>query len=223
MKKLYASYLIMAILLGMSLVSCKKGIPQLDPDPEVPGTKPEVENATYFFKGTINNSKINWQVTGVGNLNVGGGSTTSLAQGITTGALLASISGPYPLLRPEIIVDFRTMQVSYDQDKFAYLKAYMTLGSWNYSLTDEHNFNVGTKAVLINYTDEAGKQYTTIGSQSGSKFSLNKVTVLPAEFGLNDCLKINFKFSCKLYPVDGTGAALTLSDAESTLRLENNL
>src|SRR6185503_4401346 len=172
----------------------------------------------YYIKGTLNGTTFDWEETD-GNTNwvTGSASAGSSDQGVFTGDLMAQISA-IKGFQPVIGVDFRTLQVSYEQDKSAYFNSFVNTGPWAYAKSED--YTVGTKNIIIYYTDSNGKQYSTIGTETGN---INVVSVIKiaADFAQNERLKIKVVFSCTLYPTDGTGDAIKLTNVDATLRLED--
>lgn len=110
--------------------------------------------------------------------------------------------------------------MSYLQDKSLYFNSSLKTGSIPYAAVD--TMIVNTKALVIKYCDKSKKEYTSIGAQTGSA-NILAVTPVAATFGVNESLKIKITFACKLYPADGTGGTLTLTNAEATVRVEDLL
>jgi hypothetical protein len=196
------------------LFGCKKTVPTDGPE------KPQA-NSAYYFKGTLNTTLLNWQVY-VDDAEWGLGSTnsSSLYNGISIGGLSGEITA-IPRFKPEISIEFKTFRVSYDEDKSAYFKNFVSVGPITYSVSAL--YTVGTKDIAVRYTDSKGKVYTSIGSQTGSTANIVEINHIPAEPGTPEYLRIKITFSCKLYPSDNTGSTLALTGAEAILRLENQL
>ena len=138
---------------------------------------------------------------------------------MNTGSLTAIIDATMGQ-NPNIGVEFRTMQYNFDADKPAYLKSFITTGAWTFDTDDQ--FTVGTKTISIQYTDAAGKQYSSDGVQTGSA-NVVSADVLAAELGRNDGLKIKVTFSCTFYALDGTSPSIQLTNGEALVRLEDLL
>jgi hypothetical protein len=175
----------------------------------------------YYFKGTLNGKALTWNVTDefhgwVTGSSEGGG---SLYQGLTIAGITALISSA-TTLQPQLGVEFRTFRHFYTDDKTTDFYNFVGPGTWAYATADV--FTVGAKIVIIHYTDQQGKTYSSLGTQSGS-VNILKVTQVPPEFGRNECLKIKVAFSCTLYPDDATGGNLTLTNVDATVRLEDLL
>jgi hypothetical protein len=77
---------------------------------------------------------------------------------------------------------------------------------------------------VIYYTDIAGKQYNTIGAQTGSAANVAAVTPVTGSVYNSDAgLKIKLTFNCTLYPTDGTGNSLKITNTEATVFLDDLL
>jgi len=172
--------------------------------------------ATYYFKGTLGGQAVSWQVTDNVNGYVTGfiGNNVLYSEGLITGELSASIAAA-GTAQPAIAIEFWTYVVD-DGGYVAYFNNFVNTGTWAYLATDA--FAPNTKALAINYTDGTGKQYSSIGPQS-STAKIISVSQIPAQNGIPESLKIKLTFNCILYPTDGTGNALTLSNAEATVLL----
>jgi hypothetical protein len=177
--------------------------------------------STYYLKGTLNGQDLIWQVAdGPQDYVTGSSSSLSRAQGVTTGGLTALLSASTGL-QPQLGIEFRTLQVDYTQDYPTYFNAFVNTGTWVYAANN--NYTAGAKAIAIYYTDAQGKAYSSIGSQTGSSANVASVTAIPAQLGSNESLKIKLTFSCKLYPADGTGSTLSITNADATVLLEDLL
>ncbi|HMG11123.1 MAG TPA: hypothetical protein VK609_21565 [Mucilaginibacter sp.] len=201
------------------------------PDPDIyptkiipiPGyIKPESAESTgdYYFKGTLNGQALNWQETnGLDGWVTGSASATSNDQGEITGSLTALLTDSKEL-KPQLGVEIGMFHALPNDDKSAVFKAFVKTGSWNFGT--DHDA-VDAKFVSITYLDSQGNLYSSAkGAQTGS-INIASITSVPAEIGREEGLKIKLTFSCTLYPIEGTGASLTLTNAEATVWLENGL
>jgi hypothetical protein len=173
--------------------------------------------AAYYFKGTIDGKAVNWTVTAneSDGWNTGTGQNISGGTGDITGALSASIDATMGG-NLSIGAEFRTMHYNDSDDKPAYLKSFITAGSWPFDT--DNVFTVGTKTITIQYIDALGNEYSSDGVQTGSA-NVTSVTVVPGDSGLPESLKIKLTFSCTLYPADVTGSPIQLTNGEATLRM----
>jgi len=171
----------------------------------------------YYFKGTIDGKAVNWTVTAneADGWNTGTGSNLSVGTGDNIGGLSASIDATKGG-NLSIGAEFRTMNYKDSDDKPAYLKSFITAGSWAFDT--DNGFTVGTKTITIQYIDASGNQYSSDGVQTGSA-NVTSVTVVPGDSGLPESLKIKLTFSCTLYPDDVTGTPIQLTNGEATLRM----
>jgi len=172
----------------------------------------------YYIKGTLNNSLIDWEVTDDNtNWITATASQGSNNQGVFTGSLTAQIYAAKGY-QPLIGIDFRTLYLSYEDDKTAYFNGFVTTGSWNFASTPF--YNKGSKSVIVYYTDSQGNPYSSVGAQAGS-LKVVSVTRIPAILVNNEALKIKVAFSCTLYPLSGTGSTVTLTNVDATMYMED--
>ncbi len=175
----------------------------------------------YYFKGTIDGQSINWQVTdNVSGWVTGSNSGGSVDKGVYTGSLEALLSAA-DVSQPQLGIQFETFNIDYIQnDEPAYFNSFVNTGAWTYTASS-NDIVAGKKSLEVNYADSKGNAYTSVGVQTSSTVTVLSVTPVPAELGINESLKIKLQFSCKLYPASGSGNALTVTNAEATVRLED--
>ena len=198
------------LIIALSLISaCKKGSDS---------TPTSSITATYYFKGTLNGQLLTWQAANDGSQAyvTNGYTNSSVNQGIGTGSTTAVLlaSGTF---MPRLGIEFRTFQVNSNQNFTDYLNGFLNTGSWAYAT--DGKYTPGNKAVAVYYTDRTGKQYTSIGSQTGNIVNVIAVSPIATQPGGYQNFKIKLTFACTLYPVDGTGSTLSLTDAEATVML----
>ncbi len=196
-------------------VSCKKDSPVTD-------NGQTTITSTYYFKGALNGQAVTWQaeIDGSPGFYVGYSSVLSRYQGDVSGGLTGLLSAK-GVLKPQLGIEFRTFMINNSQDITAYFNGYVNTGAWAYAVNN--NYTPGTKALAIYYTDKAGKSYSSIGSQTGSSSNVMAVTRVPPRPGSNESLKIKLTFNCTLYPADGTGSNLPLTNAEATVLVTDDL
>ncbi|MDR6944947.1 hypothetical protein [Mucilaginibacter pocheonensis] len=223
MNNLYPKLFIL-LLLTITINSCKPD-PALYPTRVVPipgykGDDAGTNTGTYYFKGTLDGQALNWQeTTGVDGWVVGSAAATSNDQGNITGNLSALLSAA-KTLQPSVAVEIGTFHVLADADKSVVFNSFVTTGSWAFGT---ENNAIDARYVTISYTDSEGNFYTSAkGAQTGT-VNIVSVTPVPKEPGKEEGLKIKLTFSCTLYPEEGSGASLTLTNAETTLWFENGL
>jgi hypothetical protein len=179
-------------------------------------------NQTYYIKGTLNGQALNWQVPAdESTYVVGSSSSLSNNQGDISGGITALVSASAGF-QPQLGIEFKTFNKGENDDATTVFNNFVNTGNWAFANT--LNYAVGTKSIVIYYTDNSGNQYSSIGSQSGSSF--NVVTVTPVTgsvYNSDPGLKIKLTFNCKLYPVSGTGSAITITNTEATVFLDNLL
>ena len=210
MKKLNLT-LLFVIIAAVIFSSCKKD----------GGGKSNTITATYYFKGTLNGQALTWQATNdMTGYYTGSAGMLTNDQGVITGGLTALLSASTGL-KPQLGIEFRTFQVNTSQDIPTYFNGFVTTGAWAFAANAD--YPAGAKAIAIYYTDASGKQYSSVGSQTGNSSNVAAVTPIPAQLGSNESLKIKVTFGCTLYPVDGTGSNLSLTGGEATVLLEDLL
>ena len=179
-------------------------------------------NSVYYVRGTLNGQAWNWQVPADQNTYVvGSSSILPNDQGTISGGITALVSA-YPGFQPQLGIEFKTFKRGPDDDAPTVFNSFVTAGAWAYSGTLD--YTIGTKAVVIYYTDNTGKQYTSIGAQSGSSFKVESATPVMGDIYNSDPgLRIKLTFNCVLYPRDGTGNAMTITNTEATVFLDDLL
>jgi hypothetical protein len=177
-------------------------------------------NSEYYFKANLNGKAFQLQATedGEGGY-VGSAFAGSLFEGLTTGSLTALLSAANDEFTPQIGIEFGTMKVNYDEDKFAYMKSFIVPGRVDYMT---HFGPDDTKKIVIHYTDKSGKRYSSIGPQSNF-VTIKEVTALPPQLGVDDRLKIKLTFEGTLYSVEDDSAPLVMTKGEAVVRVENQL
>ncbi|MBS1521958.1 MAG: hypothetical protein JST50_13235 [Bacteroidetes bacterium] len=178
----------------------------------------------YYVQGTLNHQAWNWPVPadGSGYL-VGTRGALSNDQGTITGGITALVSGNNGSFQPQLGIEFKTISKPMDSDAATVLSNFITTGSWAFS-SSSSDYTVGNKSVVIYYTDNTGKQYSSIGSQSGTNFMVeSKTAVSGSIYNTDPGLKVKVSFSCILYPIDGTGGVLAAEDVEATVFLDQTL
>lgn len=218
------------LFLSLSLFSCQK--PIVFPEGAGPGetAKPgsgteTTANAIYYVKGNLDGIAISWIIKDEFDSKWAAGTSArslrdqGVAIGYTGGSISLITTDPRDYF-PRVTIEFGTTKVNFDDDLYSYLKSFLTTGNWNYAPTMD--YVIGTKSVIINYTDKVGKGYSSCGAQTGTLKVLS-ATPLPATLGRLDGLKVKVEFSCKLYPDDGIGNAISFTNAEALIRLESNL
>ena len=183
--------------------------------------KDTTPNSVYYVKGTLNGQAWNWQVPAdQSGYVVGSSSSLSNNQGYILGGVTALVSASG--FQPQLGIEFKTFNKGPNDDATTVFNNFVTTGAWDYSNTP--NYTVGTKSIIIHYTDNAGKQYSSIGEQSGSGANVSVVTpVTGSVYNSDPGLKIKLTYNCTLYPVDGTGNSLTVGNTEATVFLDNLL
>ncbi|MDN5287521.1 MAG: hypothetical protein JWR38_3795 [Mucilaginibacter sp.] len=191
------------------------------PIPGYTGKDPETNPVAgeYSLKGTLNGQALNWQVTDDSDGWVAGSvAATSNDEGGIVGSLTALISKS-PVFQPQLGIEFGFIHTTFDS-KSAAFNSFIKTGLWNFRNefpADDQKF------VSITYTDKDGNLYSSSKGTQTSGVNIISTTSIPPQSGMEESLKIKLTFSCKLYPVEGTGNPLTLTNVEATVRLENLL
>ena len=176
-------------------------------------------NTVYYVKGTLNGQSWNWRVPAdQSGYVIGSASYMSYYQGGLSGGIAALVSAGNGI-QPRFGIEFKTFVKGPNDDGPTVFKNFVTTGTWAYAST--RDYTIGTKAIVVYYTDNTGKQYSSIGTQSGS--SLNVISVTPVTgsvYNADSGLQIKLTFNCTLYPIDGTGNALTITNTEATVFLD---
>jgi hypothetical protein len=180
-------------------------------------------SSEYYFKGTMGTQAFDWGVTDDANgWVVGSSANGSTDKGVITDGITALFSASKGY-KPQFGIEFRTFQVNYDDDKSAYFNSFVKTGAWAYAADD--SYIVNKKLIAFTYTDINGKGYSSEGVQTGSSANVISVTQVPAlsNVSLDESLKIKISFSCTLYPIDGSGDQIKISNAEAIVNLQNLL
>jgi hypothetical protein len=206
--------LIALLFLVLCLFSmCKK-------DPKTP---PATTNGEYYVRGTLNGQALNWQVTADQSSSwvVGSSAALSNDQGDISGGITALVSANAGFV-PQLVIEFKTIHKTQNEDFATAFNSFVNTGTWTYS--NSLDYVIGTKSIVIYYTDSTGKQYATIGTQSGSSANVISVTpVAGSVYNSDSGLKIKLTFNCILYPTDGTGGSLKITNTEATVFLDGML
>jgi hypothetical protein len=142
-------------------------------------------------------------------------------QGDISGGITALVSAN-PGLQPQLGIEFKTIDKGPNADAVTVFNSFVDTGAWAYAAT--LNYAIGTKSIVIYYTGNAGKQYNSIGAQNGSNANVIAVTPVPGSVYNSDSgLKIKLTFNCTLYPTDGTGNSLKITNTEATVFLDDLL
>jgi hypothetical protein len=204
--------LAIALFLVASLFSmCKKDSKKDSPAP----------NTQYYVQGTLGQQAWNWQVPADGSgYAVGSSTSESVDQGTATGGITALVSGSGQ--HPQLGIEFKTFTKLMGFDGATVLSNFLTTGSWAYA--SDLSYTPGTKSVVVYYTDNNGKTYSSIGVENGTNFSVQSVTpVSGSVYNADPGFKIKLIFSCILYPTDNTGGVLAAENVEATVFLDQTL
>lgn len=123
-------------------------------------------------------------------------------------------------------IQFETLNYATTANKTSVFAAFFTTGAWVYNASPER---LAGKRVSVNYsvadpvTNKSKSYSSRSGDQTGNTFTVNTITQIAAKPGEDASAKIKMTFSCKLYPLDGVGAALTFTNVEAVLNIANTL
>lgn len=203
----------LALFLILSLFSaCKK-------ESKNGGNTPTSE---YYFKGNLNGKATDWEATTTGTgWAAGSRATLSNDAGDISGGITALLTD-IPSQQPQFGIEFKTFNKGVDADVTTVFNSFVKTGTWAYASTND--YTIGTKSLVIYYTDSNGNQYSSIGSQTGSGANVLSVTQVTGDaYNIDAGLRIKLTFNCTLYPVSGTGSAITIANGEATVFLDNLL
>jgi hypothetical protein len=188
--------------------------------PGEPGNNGEVGSAEYYFKGKLNGAALTWAVTEDSKWSAGVSASSTLYQDTVNGAYGGSISNSevFRVNYPAITFFFKTFHSVGFEGRQLLFENFVTTGSWAYAPTTD--LTVGIKDLYVTYMDKDSITYNSIGPQTGSTFNVVSVTVVPAELGVAEKIKIKLNLNCKLYPTEGSAPPLTLTDAEAVIYLQ---
>jgi hypothetical protein len=129
-------------------------------------------NSEYYIKGTIAGKAINWQATNTGvGWAAGSWSVLPNDQGNISGGMAALFTN-YPGGTQHFAIEFKTIVKHLDDDATAVFKDFVKPGAWTYA--NDQDYVIGTKSVVVYYTDSSGKEYWSIGAQSNAALILSR-------------------------------------------------
>jgi hypothetical protein len=204
---------ILSLFFALSLFSaCKK-------DSKKGGISP---TSVYYFIGKINDTAVNWEATttpdgwGVGSSAALTNNLGEISGGIT--ALFAD----FPAELPQLGIEFKTFDKKPNDDSETVLKSFVTTGSWTFS--NNKTYTIGDKSTVVYYTDNNGKQYNSIGSQTGSSMTVISVVAVSADaYNSDPGINIKLNLTCTLYPVTGVGDPIKITNGQATVFLDDML
>ncbi|MFD0765193.1 hypothetical protein ACFQZI_10040 [Mucilaginibacter lutimaris] len=224
--------LVFVLLLTWLFSACKKDSVNYDGfTPNLPtagngGTESgsgngNVGSAEYYFKAKINNIQVTWAVDdqrshwaeGISN-------ATSIDNDIITGSYGGSISSAevFMVNEPRITFFFKTFHFVGFDDRVLAFENFVKTGPQVFAANG--NLDIGKKEVFVQYIDKNKVEYSTAGFQTNSFFNVESVTIVPAQPGLPEKLKIKLKIQCTLYPTSGTGNTMQLTDGEAVIYIK---
>ncbi|MFA6245796.1 MAG: hypothetical protein WC615_02575 [Mucilaginibacter sp.] len=219
--------LVFILLLATFFSACKLDPVDYNHDVKPGGAVPggtdnggSVGSAEYYFKGKLNGTDLAWPVNDSGDW----GSGISQPSEYGPDNLIAGYGGGivnskvFMVNYPAVMFYFKTLHATtFDQARLL-LKSFITTGTWAYA--PNVSLIADVKDVYVAYTDKNNVIYNTVGDQTGSTFTVVSTMVIPAEPGIAERIKVKLNVNCKLYPVDGNGASLTLTNCEAVIYLQ---
>jgi hypothetical protein len=113
-------------------------------------------NGVYYVNGILNGQAWNWQVAAAqSGYVVGSSSVLPNNQGDISGGITALVSAD-PGFQPQLGIEFKTIDKGPNADAATVFNSFVNTGAWTYAAT--LNYAIGTKSIVIYYTDNAGKQ-----------------------------------------------------------------
>jgi hypothetical protein len=190
----------------------------------LPGCKKDSKNSPssdseYYVKGTLGGKALDWQATTLSKGWVVGSIGELINdQGTIYGGIgaLVSYSSGY---QPQLEIEFKTIVKHIDDDATTVFNNFVDTGTWAFSNTTD--FTIGTKSVVVSYTDANGNTYSSIGSQSSATFKVISISKVTGDnYNTNPGLKIKLAFSCTLYPTSGSGDPIQIDVTDGVVFLD---
>jgi len=173
----------------------------------------------YYFKGSLNGKATDWEAaTSQPGWAAGSSAAEVNDAGDISGGLTAELTY-FPAEKPVFGIEFKTFDKSLDADANTVFNNFVKTGTWSFASTP--SYPKGVKSIVIHYTDANGNEYSSIGAQSGAANVVSVTPVTGDQYNSDPGLKIKITFSCTLYPASGTGSVISISNAETTVFLEN--
>ncbi len=119
---------------------------------------------------------------------------------------------------PRITFYFKTFHIVGFDDRVLAFENFVKPGAQVYA--PNGNLNIGTKDVFVQYIDKNKVEYTTEGFQTNSFLNVISTTIVPAQPGAPERIKIKLKLQCTLRPKSGTGPAMQLTDGEAVIYIK---
>lgn len=178
----------------------------------------DVGAAEYYFKGKIEGSQLTWPVDNQRERWAEGISNTiSLDGEVINAAYGGSISNAevFMVNEPSITFYFKTFHFVGFEDRTLGFENFVKAGDWEYA--PNFDLNVGIKEVYVKYVDKNKREFVSEGFQTNSFFKVLSTTLVPAQPGQPERLKIKLQLQCTLRPKDGIGSLISLYDAEAVI------
>lgn len=195
--------------------ACKK---KEDPAPAPVTTNPN--SITRFFRATIGSVPIDYtenHTNTIGDLGASG-----LTESPNTWMLYsASILHPYDGIKNSIQMQVGNILVTDGTTKAseAQFNSFFASGTKSYtSTTDEKTYD----GVLLLWFDSNGGNWSSIGDQTGSTFTIDKVTKTAATSTTDARVDVEASFSCNLYS-NGNSKSVTNGKLKLTFQNMNKL
>lgn len=202
LKKLSTSFLFIAIV-ALACTACKKSD---DPAPSSSGNNGSGSNNRYF-RATIGSETINY--TENGTTTMGDRGAGGLTEGQNTWLIYSgSVFNPFQGVKNSAFLQIGNILVTDGTEKASDtdFNALLSIGNKSFTpTTDEKTFN----GIMLLWIDGNGDQWTTIGDQTGSTFTITQGTRFAATASSNAKVYVDAMFNCKLYNSGGTSKTVT--------------
>lgn len=181
---------------------------------------------SYGNSGSSGNKRFFRAKIGTQNINITENNTTTYgdrgAGGVTENqdtwlVYNGSVSNPFQGIKNSAFLQIGNIHVTGGATKPSDtdFNSFLSIGSKSFTTTtDEKTFD----GIMLLWNDSNGDQWTTLGDQTGSTFTITQGTRYPATANSNAKVYVNATFNCKLY---GSGSPLTVTNGSLYLMLEN--
>lgn len=183
------------------------------------GTSDDTNHGVYF-KGTVNGTAVDLEVTNQLSSAYAEGSTSGVNTEIDPylGDMSAFLSGIDDNHKQGFGAFFGTYNTPASAES-AYFNSFITTGPWAYDPDDTQKPN--SKQIWLYYNDTSGAEYNTRGDQTGSTLNIISVTHTAPTTDTKQGVIVKLTFNCKMYPFSGVGDPIVITNGEATLFLED--
>lgn len=173
-----------------------------------------------YFKGTINGTSVDLEVTNQIGSVYAEGSTSGV--NTTTDPYLGDMSGFLSGIDDNHKQGFGAFFGTYNTPaatEAAYFANFITTGAWNYD--PDLSIKPDSKQITLYYNDKSGAQFNTRGDQTGSTLNVISVTHTAPTSDTNQGVIVKLTFNCKMYPFSGTGDPIVVTNGEAVVFVED--